>query len=172
MLSRHPRERDPSVVELMDAVGDHLGELLHASAQATEREQLVEELLEARRRNEFLLLATQVLSEVVDYREMVERLAQVSVPVMADVCLIDIEDEDGQMRRMAAWHADPDKRALTEELRTSYPPDPEGDASGHGGHAQRPVDVERGHDRRVPPRDEPGTSATTTSSRRSGSPPT
>ena len=57
MLSRHPRERDPSVVELMDAVGDHLGELLHASAQATEREHLVEELLEARRRNEFLLLA-------------------------------------------------------------------------------------------------------------------
>ena len=127
MLSRHQRERDPSVVELMDAVGDHLGELLHASAQATERQQLVEELLEARRHNEFLLLATQVLSEVVDYSEMVDRLARVSVPVMADLCLIDIEDEDGQMRRMAAWHADPDKRALTEELRTSYPPDPEGD---------------------------------------------
>jgi PAS domain S-box-containing protein len=126
MLSRHPRERDASVVELMDAVGDHLGELLHASAQAIEREQLVDELLEARRRNEFLLLATQVLSEVVDYRKMVERLAQVSVPVMADLCLIDIEDEDGQMRRMAAWHADPEKRALTEELRASYPPDPMG----------------------------------------------
>ncbi len=126
MLSRHQRERDPSVVELMDAVGGHLGELLHASAQATERQQLVEELLEARRHNEFLLLATQVLSEVVDYREMVERLARVSVPVMADLCLIDIEDEDGQMRRMAAWHADPDKRALSEELRASYPPDPDG----------------------------------------------
>jgi PAS domain S-box-containing protein len=126
MLSRHARERDPAVVELMDAVGGHLGELLHASAQATEREHLVNELLEVRRRNEFLLLATQVLSEVVDYRKMVERLAQVSVPVMADLCLIDIEDEDGQMRRMAAWHADPDKRALTEELRTSYPPDPGG----------------------------------------------
>jgi PAS domain S-box-containing protein len=126
MLSRHQRERDPSVVELMDAVGDHLGELLHASAQATERQQLVEELLEARRHNEFLLLATQVLSEVVDYSEIVDRLARVSVPVMADLCLIDIEDEDGQMRRMAAWHADPGKRALTEELRTSYPPDPGG----------------------------------------------
>jgi PAS domain S-box-containing protein len=126
MLSRHQRERDPSVVELMDAVGDHLGELLHASAQATERQQLLEELLEARRHNEFLLLATQVLSEVVDYSEMVDRLARVSVPVMADLCLIDIEDENGQMRRMAAWHADPAKRALTEELRTSYPPDPDG----------------------------------------------
>ncbi len=123
MLSRHPRERDQSVVDLTNAVGEQLGELLHATAQATEREQLVEELLEVRRRNEFLLLATQVLSEVLDYREMVERLAQVSVPVMADLCLIDIEDEDGRMRRMAAWHADPEKRALTEELRTTYPPE-------------------------------------------------
>ncbi len=126
MLSRRQRERDPSMVELMEAVGGHLGELLHASAQAAEREQLVDDLLEARRRNEFLLLATQVLSEVSDYREMVERLAQVSVPVVADLCLIDIEDEDGQMRRMAAWHADPAKRSLTEELRRSYPPDPAG----------------------------------------------
>ena len=126
MLSREQRDRDGSVVELMDAVGGHLGELLHASAQAAEREHLVDELLEARRRNEFLLLATQVLSEVVDYRDMVERLAQVSVPVMADLCLIDIVDEDGQMRRMAAWHADPSKRSLTEELRSRYAPDPSG----------------------------------------------
>ncbi len=126
MLSRYQRERDPSVVELMDAVGGHLGELLHASAQAAEREQLVDELLEARQRNEFLLLATQVLSEVTDYREMVERLARISVPVLADLCLIDIEDEDGRMRRMAAWHADPAKRSLTAELRRSYPPDPAG----------------------------------------------
>jgi PAS domain S-box-containing protein len=126
MLSRQQRERDPLVVELMDAVGGHLGELLHASSQAAEREQLVDELLEARRRNEFLLLATQVLSEVTDYADMVERLAQVSVPVLADLCLIDIEDEDGQMRRMAAWHADPGKRAITEALRNEYPPDPAG----------------------------------------------
>jgi serine phosphatase RsbU (regulator of sigma subunit) len=124
MLSRHQRERDPLVVELMDAVGGHLGELLHASTLAAERQQLLDELLEARRRNEFLLLATQVLSEVADYQEMVERLAQVSVPVLADLCLIDIADEYGQLRRMAAWHADPSKRSLTQELRTRYSPDP------------------------------------------------
>ncbi|HWD55423.1 MAG TPA: SpoIIE family protein phosphatase [Acidimicrobiales bacterium] len=126
MLSTRPREHDFSVVELMDAVGGHLGELLHASAQVAERERLVGELLEERRRNEFLLLAAQVLSEVFDYRDMVKRLAQVAVPVLADLCLIDIAEEDGQIRRMAAWHADPQKRALTEELRTTFPPDPAG----------------------------------------------
>jgi PAS domain S-box-containing protein len=126
MLSREARERDPAVVELMEAISGHLGELLHASTQKAEREQLLEELLDARRRNEFLLLATQVLSEVVDYRDMVQRLAQVAVPVMADLCLIDITDEDGGIRRMAAWHADPAKRELAERLRNSYPPAPGG----------------------------------------------
>ena len=156
MLSRRQRERDPSVVELMDAVGGHLGELLHASAQAAEREQLVDELLEARRRNEFLLLATQVLSEVVDYREMVERLAQVSVPVMADLCLIDIEDEDGRMRRMAAWHADPGEAGAHRGAAQRVPARPRWRPSDRQGHAQRPLHVERGHGRRVPEGDQPG----------------
>lgn len=126
MLSTRPREHDLGVVELMDAVGGHLGELLHSSAQAAEREMLLEELLEERRRNEFLNLAAQVLSEVFDYRDMVTRLAQVAVPVLADLCLIDIAGEDGQVGRMAAWHADPQKRALTELLLTTYPPESEG----------------------------------------------
>jgi PAS domain S-box-containing protein len=125
MLSTRSREHDLGVVELMDAVGGHLGELLHASAEAAEREQLLEELLEERRRNEFLNLATQVLSEVFDYRDMVKRLAQIAVPVLADLCLIDIAGEDGQISRMAAWHADPAKRALTEQL-LKDPPDPDG----------------------------------------------
>ena len=127
LLSRAQRQRERSVVDLMDAVAGHLGELLHASAVQAERESLVEELLEARRRSEFLLLAAQVLSEFVDYGEMVERLARVSVPVLADLCLIDLEDDDKQMRRMAAWHADPAKRPLAEELKSWYAPL----ASGH-----------------------------------------
>jgi PAS domain S-box-containing protein len=122
LLSRQQRPRDRSVVDLMNAVAGHLGELLHASASQAERETLVEELLEARRRSEFLLLAAQVLSEFVDYGEMVERLARVAVPVLADLCLIDLEDDDKQMRRMAAWHADPAKRPLAEELKSWYAP--------------------------------------------------
>ncbi len=127
LLSRERRQRDRSVVDLMDAVAGHLGELLHASALQAEREGLVDELLEARRRSEFLLLAAQVLSEFVDYGEMVERLARVSVPVLADLCLIDLEDDDKRIRRMAAWHADPAKRPLAEELKNWYAPLSTGD---------------------------------------------
>jgi PAS domain S-box-containing protein len=127
MLSTTQRERDPAVVELVAAVGGHLGELLHATAQSTERRQLLDQLLDARRRNEFLLLAAQVLSEVADYGDVVQRLAQVAVPVLADLCLIDLMDEEGRMCRMAAWHADPKQRDLTEELKSGYSPDPHGE---------------------------------------------
>jgi PAS domain S-box-containing protein len=126
MLSRSARQPDPGIVDLMNVIGDHLGELLYALAQATEREHLVGELQEARRSQEFLLLATQVLSEATGYLEMVDRLAQVAVPVLADLCLIDVQNEQGEIERVAAWHADPAKRALTEELRRDYPPHPRG----------------------------------------------
>jgi PAS domain S-box-containing protein len=126
MLSRRVREPDPGLVEVMTGVSDHLGELLDAFAQATAREQLVSELEAVRRSQEFLLLASRVLSDATDYRQTVDRLAQVAVPVLADLCLIDVHDEHGAIERMAAWHADPAKRALTEELRTNYAPDPHG----------------------------------------------
>ena len=75
----------------MDAVGGHLGELLHASAQSAEREQLVwRSCSRSGGATSSCYLATQVLSEVFDYRDMVKRLAQVAVPVLADLCLIDI----------------------------------------------------------------------------------
>jgi PAS domain S-box-containing protein len=122
MLSLDVRERDPGLVELMDAIGDQLGELLHASAQASEREELVTELRAARRSHEFLLGATRVLSETADYQQMVKRLAEVAVPVLADLCLIDLRDEGGQLRRMAAWHSDPSKRDMVKRLRDDYPP--------------------------------------------------
>lgn len=122
LLSQRRREPDPSLVELTSAVSDHLGEILRAAAEAAEREQLVAELEEVRRAQEFLLLASRILSQASDYRETVQRLAQVSVPLLADLCLIDIREADGEIRRMAAWHADPAKRALTEVLRHDYPP--------------------------------------------------
>ncbi|MHB1583320.1 MAG: SpoIIE family protein phosphatase [Acidimicrobiales bacterium] len=126
MLSTRRRQQDPELVELMGAVSGHVGELLHALEQAAEREQLVSDLREARRSQEFLLRASRVLSEASDYRQTVERLADVAVPVLADVCLIDIRNEHGAMERMAARHADPARQALVDRLRHYYAPDPAG----------------------------------------------
>lgn len=47
--------------------------------------------------------------------------------VLADWCVVDVLEADGEVRRVATAHADPRKKALVREL-TRFPPDPEKEA--------------------------------------------
>jgi signal transduction histidine kinase/CheY-like chemotaxis protein len=80
----------------------------------------------SRRRLTFLLEASTLLASILDYEETLRRLARLSVPTLADMCIIDILEADGTIRRVAAVHANPDKRGLVETLQRSFPPDPHG----------------------------------------------
>ena len=48
------------------------------------------------------------------------------VPTLADLCLVDIMTWDGEVRRIAARHADPARQPLADRLRDEYVPDLEG----------------------------------------------
>lgn len=74
---------------------------------------------------QFLADAATILSDTLDYPESFHRLAELSVPFLGDVCLIDVAEGDA-IRRMAAVHTDPAKQRLIRELGTRYPPDPSG----------------------------------------------
>lgn len=126
LLSRETRTADPELVELVDAVSTPVGQLLVALERADERELLVAELEQARRDQAFLLEASRVLAEATDYRDTLERLAQVAVPTLADLCIIDVLDELGRFRRLACQHYDPSKAALVRELHHDFAPDPLG----------------------------------------------
>src|SRR5581483_8214556 len=63
----------------------------------------------------FLADTGTLLTSSLDYTESFHRLAELSVPVLGDLCLIDIAD-GAAIRRMAAVHADPTKQALVHEL--------------------------------------------------------
>jgi PAS domain S-box-containing protein len=80
----------------------------------------------ARRRAEevqrFYAETSAVLSLSLDYPESFEQLGRLCVPFLADLCLIDVAGEN-DVRRLAAVHVDPGKRALVAELETEYPPD-------------------------------------------------
>lgn len=76
----------------------------------------------AERRLSFLLEASSAVSEAWGYADTLKRLARVAVPELADLCLIDVIDEDGSLQRMAAVHADPAKQALVAELGERYSP--------------------------------------------------
>lgn len=72
----------------------------------------------------FLALASAELASTTDYQETLQRVANLSVPHFADWCAIDMLDAQGQLRRVAVAHADPDKVALAKDLHGRYPPDP------------------------------------------------
>ncbi len=72
----------------------------------------------------FLAEASRVLGASLDYETTLEGLAQLAVSELADYCLIDLVDDDGSVRRVAATHRDPTLTPLAERLR-AYPPGPQ-----------------------------------------------
>lgn len=117
---------------LVDGAGHHMGRIWHMrddtarQAAAQSNEELVDRLRAAQRSQSFLLLASDVLARASSYAETVERLASVAVPALGDLCFIDVKQDDGRLVRLAARHADPEKRELVAELERSYPPQERG----------------------------------------------
>ena len=91
-----------------------------------ERSELLARLQLAQRSQAFLLDAARVLARASGYEETLERLAALAVPTLGDICLIDVVEEDGSLRRSTARHADPARQHLVDELRRRFAPDPAG----------------------------------------------
>ena len=72
----------------------------------------------------FLAEASAVLSSSLDYRETLASVARLAVPKLADWCAVDILEEDGNPKRLAVEHPDPEKVRLAYEVERRYPPDP------------------------------------------------
>lgn len=77
----------------------------------------------ARQRVEFLVDAGRLLASSLDYNVTLENLARLTVPALADWCVIDIVEEEGRLNRLAMAHGDPAKMPLLEELKRRYPLD-------------------------------------------------
>jgi GAF domain-containing protein len=95
-------------------------------AQEAEHLQALDQLLASHEHQAFLLQAAEIISQADGYGETLESLAQVAVPVLADLCLVDALTVDGGVVRMAARHADPALQSLVDELGIRYSPDPAG----------------------------------------------
>ena len=109
---------------LFDGDGQLVG-VVSVVTDITEQQQAFETLTNEAEVLRFLLDATTVVAGAMAYEEALDRLAQLAVPVLGDLCLIDAL-EDGAIVRMAAAHADPSQAPLVQELFEHYPPDPAG----------------------------------------------
>ena len=107
---------------------DESGQLVGVVSMVTDisdHRQSVERLSRETRSLRFLLEATTVLSSALDFPECLRRLAQLAVPILGDLCLIDVI-VNGTLSRMAAAHADPALQDRADELAERYPPHPRG----------------------------------------------
>ena len=73
-------------------------------------------------RTRFLARASELLSESLDYEQTLGSIAQMAVPSLAGYLVVDLLDEDGSTRCVAAAHVDPEKTELVRSLRLAYPP--------------------------------------------------
>ena len=94
---------------------DLLWTLGRQAGQALERARLHEETARQAERAAFLLDAARLLAAAADVRETVERMAELAVPRLADLCVIDLVTEQG-LGRVAARHGDPARQPLVDQL--------------------------------------------------------
>ena len=78
----------------------------------------------------FLSEASRVLGSSLDYEETLDTVVRLAVPLLGDFCVLDLVDERGLVRRLAAAHADPSKEPLLAELRGHPPPVDDGNVVG------------------------------------------
>jgi PAS domain S-box-containing protein len=75
----------------------------------------------ARGRLAFLAEASATLSSSLDYQATLTRLAHLALPALADVCVVDVVDDEGRIHRMEALHADPARQASLDEIGRAAP---------------------------------------------------
>jgi len=73
----------------------------------------------------FLSEASAVLASSLDYQTTLERVAQLTVPELADWCTVHIIEEDGSIEQIAVAHIDPAKLQWAHQIRDKYPMNPD-----------------------------------------------
>jgi serine phosphatase RsbU (regulator of sigma subunit) len=98
--------------------------LADVTAQALERVAVSAAAAQANERLAFLAEASVVLSSTLDYRTVLESIASLVVPRLADWCAIQLL-EHGRLETVALAHVDQAKVAWAREVSARYPDDPD-----------------------------------------------
>lgn len=118
-------------VQLLQTAAEMIGSYIERGRAEDERDRLLVREREARaeaeaaqRRLAFLAEASDLLAASLDYETTLTQVARLAVPELADLCLVDMIQEDGTIRRVAAAQANPAQAELVGRLQRRYAPDP------------------------------------------------
>jgi serine phosphatase RsbU (regulator of sigma subunit) len=100
-------------------------ELARRAALAVDNARLFREAEEAHERMAYLAEVSRSLAASLNYRRTLAKVARLTVPRLADWCVIDMLEDDGSIRLLSVAHADPEKVRLARRLRRRYPPEAE-----------------------------------------------
>lgn len=117
----------PEPRDFCSADRDFILALCRQCAQALDRAMVYETERTARTRMEdilrFIADASSILASSLDEDLTLQAVARLAVPRLADLCVVDIVDSEGRIRRVAHSATDPRKDAILEEMAEHYPPD-------------------------------------------------
>ena len=71
---------------------------------------------------DYLVKASVVLAESLEYEKTIQTVARLLVPKLADWCTVHVEEENGDIKQLAIAHEDPKMLKLAEQLNKRYPP--------------------------------------------------
>jgi DNA-binding NarL/FixJ family response regulator/signal transduction histidine kinase len=98
------------------------GSTLHrAIGHAVERSRLERERAVLADELRFLAEAGEMLGSDLDYESTLREVAHLSVPTIADWCVVDVLDEDGSLQSVQLAAADPAKERLLERMLSRFP---------------------------------------------------
>ena len=121
--SKVARSFDQEDVALLHVVADRVALALdRATVYEAERAARLEAEA-AREQQRFLADASEILNASLEYETTLEQLARLSIPYLADCCVVDVFDETRTLRQVAVAHVDPEKEKLVRELERRYPTD-------------------------------------------------
>ncbi len=92
---------------------------------------LARDVTERKRREDALAFAADVSEKLssLDYERTVLDVARLAVPRLADCCVVDVFEGNGDLHQVEVVHVDPAKEALVRELEERFPANPRDDHS-------------------------------------------
>ena len=102
---------------------DFLRAVTDQAAQAMDRARLQVEQQALTEISQFFVHAGRAIAQGSDFTDTLNRLAAMALPVIGEICLIDVVGEDGDLQRMVARHRHERLQPLVDRLGSDFPPE-------------------------------------------------
>ncbi|MBV9789807.1 MAG: GAF domain-containing sensor histidine kinase [Chloroflexi bacterium] len=110
-----PRQPDEDLLKTAAALGRQIGGFIDRRRAETARKK-------AEATQHFLVESTRVLGSSLEYETTLQSIAHMTIPSLADWCVIDLLQDDGTVKVTAVAHVDPAQEWLAYEVRERYTP--------------------------------------------------